>query len=67
MEKYLDTLVDMFNNLNDRQKDEVLNRMETSIINNRMFGIPCVEPEQIILDVVMEDVLSILENKIENS
>lgn len=63
MEKYLNTLVDMFNNLNDRQKDEVLNRMETSI----MFGIPCVEPEQIILDVVMEDVLSILENKIENS
>ena len=67
MEKYLDTLVDMFNNLTDRQKDEVLNRMETSIMNCRMFGIPCVEPEQIILDVVMEDVLSILENKIENS
>ena len=60
MEKYLDTLVDMFNNLNDRQKDEVLNRMETSIIMNRMFGIPCVEPEQIILDVVMEDVQTIL-------
>ena len=46
----------MFNNLTDRQKDEVLNRMETSIIMNRMFGIPCMEPEQIILDVVMEDV-----------
>ena len=60
MEKYLDTLVDMFNNLTDRQKDEVLNRMETSIIMNRMFGIPCVEPEQIILDVVMEDVQTIL-------
>ena len=56
MENYLNTLVDMFNNLNDRQKDEVLNRMETSI----MFGIPCVEPEQIILDVVMEDVQTIL-------
>ena len=40
MEKYLDTLVDMFNNLTDRQKDEVLNRMETYIIMNRMFGIP---------------------------
>lgn len=61
MEKYLDTLVDMFNNLTDRQKDEVLNRMETSIINNLMFGIPCVEPEQIILDVVMEEILSTLE------
>ena len=56
MEKYLNTLVDMFNNLNDRQKDEVLNRMQASI----MFGIPCVEPEQIILDVVMEDVQTIL-------
>ena len=60
MEKYLDTLVDMFNILTDRQKDEVLNRMETSIIMNRMFGLPCVEPEQIILDVVMEDVQTIL-------
>ena len=60
MEKYLDTLADMFNILTDRQKDEVLNRMETSIIMNRMFGIPCVEPEQIILDVVMEDVQTIL-------
>ena len=60
MEKYLDTMVDMFNNLTDRQKDEVLNRMETSIIMNHMFGIPCVEPEQIILDVVMEDVQTIL-------
>ena len=67
MEKYLDTLVDMFNILTDRQKDEVLNRMETYIIMNRMFGIPCVKLEQIILDVVLEDVLSILENKTENS
>ena len=58
MEKYLDTLVDMFNNLTDRQKDEVLNRMETSIIMNRMFGIPCVEPEQIILDEYINNVLS---------
>lgn len=60
MEKYLDTLVDMFNKLTDRQKAEVLDRMETSIIMNRIFGIPCVEPEQIILDVITDDVLAAL-------
>lgn len=60
MEKNLNTLVDMFNQLSDRQKKEVLDRMETSILKNLVFGIPCDEPGKIIIDVITEDMIRVL-------